>query len=160
MPSILTPKRRQLTRRVARSIYKMSLAWAAKTGATSINTNIGLSIRRGMLQMELERLAIERNQIPTGIIKVPRMQPRPPGAAGGLMVAGGMPGFVVNLDDLRQSSSASPWRQVGFHPAQSPHMERGAIRAPAWVCAGTWRFTAQSAQRGGKLPNTDMNYVR
>jgi hypothetical protein len=101
MPSILTPKRRQLKRSAMRAIYEMSLAWAAKTGATSINTNIGLSIRRGMLQMELERLAIERDEIPTGIIKVPRMQPQPPDAVGGLRVAGGMSGFVVNLDELR-----------------------------------------------------------
>jgi hypothetical protein len=102
MPSILTPKRQQLKRQAARDIYEMSLAWAAKTGGTLANTIIGLGIRRGMLQKELQHLAIERDAIPTGIIKVPRMQPRPPGEAGGFYISSGMSGFEVDLDDLWQ----------------------------------------------------------
>lgn len=72
MPSILTPKRRQLTRRAERTLYEMSLAWAAATGSTSINAAIGLGIRRGALHARLRVLAVEIDAIPTGIVKVPK----------------------------------------------------------------------------------------
>lgn len=101
MPSILTPKRRRITRSASRVIKAMAETWRRRTGAWSSNGMIGLSIRTGMLHQELERHAIADDKVPTGIIKVPRLPPTPPGA-GGLSVAGGMSGFAVDLDDLRQ----------------------------------------------------------
>lgn len=106
MPTILTPNRRRLTRSAYRVIMAMAETWHHRTGAWSSNGMIGLRIRQGMLHQELVRLAIERDALPRGVVQVPRLPPAPPGACG-LSVMGGMPGFTVDLDDLRQEPRRS-----------------------------------------------------
>ena len=101
MPSIITPKRRRLNRSTSKVIDAMVDAWRWRTGATSTNTMMGLGIRCGMLRRELVRLAIEQDALPSGVVQVPRLPPTPPGA-GGISVMGGLPGFTVDLEDLRQ----------------------------------------------------------
>jgi hypothetical protein len=101
MPSIITPKRRRLTRSSSKVIDAMVDAWRWRTGATSTNTMMGLGFRCGMLRRELVHLAIEQDALPSGVVQVPRLPPTPAGA-GGISVLGGMSGFTVDLEDLRQ----------------------------------------------------------
>jgi hypothetical protein len=62
---------------------------------------MGLGICCGMLRRELVHLAIAQDGLPSGVVQVPRLPPTPPGA-GGSSVWGGMSGFTVDLEDLRQ----------------------------------------------------------
>lgn len=98
--TILTPKRRQLTRAARRQIDAMVETWRRKTGAWSSNGMMGLSIRTGMLRRQIIALAFAEDRIPTGVIQVPDL---PAGLiADGHMSSSGLEGFTVDLHDLRQ----------------------------------------------------------
>ena len=77
-----------------------------------MNNFLGLGICRRMLQQNLERLAVKRDEMPTGFNAVPRMQPNSPALAGGISVPGGIPDFIVNVYDLWQRPH-SPIRASG-----------------------------------------------
>ena len=99
-PSLLTPKRRQLTRQALRQIDAMVETWKRKTGARSTNGMMGLGIRAGMVRRQINALAIAHDRIPVGVIQVPDL---PSGRIPGTyMSSNGIEGFTVDLDDLWQ----------------------------------------------------------
>ena len=55
-----------------------------------------------MLHQELVRLAIELDALPGGVVQVPRLLPMTLGGPGNFSIPGGISGFSVDLEDLRQ----------------------------------------------------------
>ena len=97
--TILTPKRRQLTRHALRTIDVTVAAWRRKTGAWSTYEKIGLAIRSGMLQRHLIKLAMEADAIPRGRVRVPAIK------QGESNLCSNMPSFGVDLDELLVASA-------------------------------------------------------
>lgn len=93
MKSILTPKRRKLTK--AADLHLRVLAEQWYDGSTGTNAMIGLSIKRGMIFRRLREIALRDEKIPTGVIQVPprsKEEGPPPYCA--------FEGFEVDLDAL------------------------------------------------------------
>lgn len=99
MKTLLTAKRRQLTRSASRSIDETVAAWRKKTGAWSSTEMMGLAIRAGALREVLRQYAREHGAFASGKVKVPRT---PQGTAP----------FTVDLDELRQEP-------IGKRPLQA-----------------------------------------
>lgn len=93
--SIVTPKRRQLTKAAELHLDVLSDRW--HDGSTGTNAMIGLSIKRGMIYRRLKELAIRDSKIPSGIIQVP-----PRGAKEGPPPYYAFEGFEVNLDKMSE----------------------------------------------------------
>jgi hypothetical protein len=94
MPSIITPKRRRLTRSASKVIDDTVDAWRRAEWYPSINTGISLGIRSGALRDHLRRLTVENDALPSGVVRVPA---RPYSTFLPSVTA-----FSVNLEDLRQ----------------------------------------------------------
>jgi hypothetical protein len=98
--TILTPKRRKLTKAARRQIDDMVETWRRKSGAWSTNGMMGLSIRAGMVFKRITELAIAHDAVPMGVVKVPDLAPGI--IPGSYILANGIDGFSVDLRDLWQ----------------------------------------------------------
>lgn len=100
MKSILTPKRRQLTKAAKRQIDQITLAW--HDGSTGTNAMIGLGIKRGMIYRRICEIAMRDETIPTGVIHVPAREKddKPFSFA--------VAAFDVDLDELNARLAAGP----------------------------------------------------
>jgi hypothetical protein len=91
MANLLTPRRRKLTKAAQRDIDAIVEAWQRRTGSTSGNTAIGLSIRAGAIRRRIEAHVLANNAMPGGSLTVSLV---------------GTPyhitDFTVDLDELRQ----------------------------------------------------------
>jgi len=66
-PSLLTPKRRQLTKAARLQADAMVRTWSKRTGAWSSNEMMGLGMRAGLLRQYIVKYVEEHDAFPTGI---------------------------------------------------------------------------------------------
>lgn len=91
--SILTPKRRRLTKAADRHLRALADQWTDKSSGHA--AVMGRGIKRGMIYRRLCELAMRDDAIPSGVIQVP-----PRGANEGPPPFCAMAGFEVDLDKL------------------------------------------------------------
>lgn len=99
MKSILTPKRRQLTKSAKRQIDQVVSAW--HDGSSGTNAMIGLGIKRGMIYRRICEIAARDEAIPSGIIRVPAKE------KDNTPFSFAVDAFDVDLDELSISLPAA-----------------------------------------------------
>ena len=71
MKTLLTPKRRRLTKAARKRVDEMVAAWRDRTGAWSSNEMMGLGIRAAVLRRYLIAYAEAHDAIATGVHHIP-----------------------------------------------------------------------------------------